>query len=251
MTDSGSDAVPRRSMPAEIRFCGDTAISVVFGDSIDSDISDRVMELDAALQEARIPGIVETVPTYCTLMIHIDPALLHLQSLRERICEMTRTFAGKRKSGRCWQVPVAYGGRHGVDLDSVAEHCRLTPDAVIKLHSEAVYTVSMIGFLPGFSYLSGLADRLAVPRRCEPRLSIPPSSIAIGGAQTAIGSVEGPSGWHLIGRTPVRPFMPGRQPVFLFEPGDEIRFSPILDHEWQEFVQAAARGSPVAVEMAQ
>ena len=249
MTKSGSGSVRGRSIPAEIRICGDTAVSVVFGDTIDSDICDRVMALDAALRRARIPGVVETVPTYCALMIHIDPVRLRLQSLRDRICELTQTTAEKRKPGRCWQVPVAYGGRYGVDLAAVARHCRLTPEAVIKLHAEAVYTVAMIGFLPGFSYLSGLSVRLTVPRRSEPRPSIPASSIAIGGAQTAIGSVAGPSGWHLIGRTPVRPFMPGREPVFLFEPGDEIRFRPILDSEWQTLAEAAARGSPVAVEM--
>lgn len=248
--DPSSVAISGRSIPVDIRNCGDTAISLVFGGAIDSAISDRVMALDAALQDARIPGIVETVPTYCALMIHVDPVRLDMQSLRDQICEMAKTFAGKRKPGRCWQVPAVYGGRHGVDLEAVAEHCRLTPDSVITLHSEAVYTVSMIGFLPGFSYLSGLAARLAVPRRIEPRLSIPPSSIAIGGAQTAIGSVEGPSGWHLIGRTPVRPFMPGREPVFLFEPGDEIRFRPMLESEWKVSVQAAARGDPVAAEMA-
>ncbi len=248
--DPGSAAIPDHSIPVDIRHCGDTAISVVFGAAIDSAVSGRVMALDAALQEARIPGVVETVPTYCALMIHVDPVLVDMQSLRDRICELAKAFSGKRKPGRCWQVPVVYGSRRGVDLEAVAAHCRLTPDTVIKLHSETAYTVSMIGFLPGFSYLSGLAPGLAVPRRSEPRLSIPPSSIAIGGAQTAIGSVEGPSGWHLIGRTPVRPFMPGREPVFLFEPGDQIRFRPILESEWKASVQAASRGDPVAVETA-
>ena len=250
MTDPSSTATAEGSIPVDIRICGDTAISVVFGGAIDSAVSDRVMALDATLREARFPGVIETVPTYCALMVHVDPVHLDMRELCGRICEMARSFAGSRGPGRCWQVPVAYGGRHGADLEAVAEYCRLSPDSVIKLHSEAVYTVSMIGFLPGFSYLSGLDARLTVPRRSEPRLSIPASSIAIGGAQTAIGSVEGPSGWHLIGRTPVRPFMPRREPVFLFEPGDEIKFRPMSESEWQTSVGAASRGDPVAVEAA-
>jgi KipI family sensor histidine kinase inhibitor len=116
---------------------------------------------------------------------------------------------------------------------------------VIEAHTAVVYTVMMIGFLPGFAYLGGLDPRLARPRRSVPRPRIPANSISIGGAQTAVGTVEGPSGWHLIGRTPARAFQRGREPVFLFEQGDEIVFAPIGATEFDRLSAAAAAGDPV------
>jgi KipI family sensor histidine kinase inhibitor len=107
----------------------------------------------------------------------------------------------------------------------------------------------MVGFLPGFSYLSGLPPALATPRRADPRPRIPASSVAIGGAQAALGSIAGPSGWHLLGQSPVRPFLSGRDPVFLFAPGDRLRFDPLPADDWDRLDRAAAAGDPVAREV--
>jgi len=103
----------------------------------------------------------------------------------------------------------------------------------------------MIGFMPGFAYLGGLDPALATPRRLEPRQKTPAQSVSIGGAQSAISTVEGPSGWHLIGRTPARGFMPGRDPVFAYAPGDEIRFERIGTQDWAGLDALAASGAVV------
>jgi KipI family sensor histidine kinase inhibitor len=108
------------------------------------------------------------------------------------------------------------------------------------------YTVAMVGFLPGFCYLSGLPQALATPRRADPRPRIPASSVSVGGAQAALGSIAGPSGWHLLGRSPVRPFLPGREPVFLFNPGDRLRFDPIAADDWESLDSAATAGAWIA-----
>ena len=130
-------------------------------------------------------------------------------------------------------------------LDAVAAHAGMRPADLIEAHAAPEYLVAMIGFLPGFAYLSGLDPRLAMPRRPEPRQRIPASSISIGGVQTAIGSLEGPSGWHLIGRSPARPYLEARDPRFLFGPGDRIRFRPVSEAEWEALDRAAAGGAPV------
>lgn len=141
---------------------------------------------------------------------------------------------------------MVYGAGFVDDLEDVAAHAGMTVSDLIEAHAAPEYLVAMVGFLPGFSYLSGLDPRLSMPRRPEPRARIPASSISIGGQQTAIGSLEGPSGWHLIGRTPARPFHPGRSPEFLFDAGDRIRFRPISPAEWAELDKAAAHGAHVA-----
>ena len=226
--------------------CGDGAISVEFGDTVDPTLSRRVLALDAALAASPFPGLVEAVPTYRSLHLQFDPAATDVQALEAHVLALASRPPLAAGPARRWRVPVLYGGDAGVDLEALAQTHGLLPEEVVRLHAGAVYRVYMIGFLPGFAYLGGLDERLHTPRRREPRPVIPAQSISIGGAQTAIGSVEGPSGWHLIGRTPARPFLRGRDPVFLFEAGDEIVFEPIDRGDWDALDRAAARGEPVA-----
>ena len=229
-----------------IRYLGDTALSVEFGDRIDSELTARVHAFDAALNRLRLPGVIETVPTYRATAIFIDPLAADVDAIKAAVHRLAAMPGGAKPAGRLWDVPVHYGEGSGFDLDNVAAHAGMTPDDVIEAHATPEYMVAMVGFLPGFSYLSGLDTRLSIPRMSAPRARIPASSISIGGQQTAIGSLEGPSGWHVIGRTPARLFQPGRTPEFLFEPGDRIRFRPISEREWSELDRQAGRGEPIA-----
>jgi len=230
--------------------CGDTAISVDFGNAVDLALNTRVMALDRALQAEPFVGVVECVPTYRALMVHFDPLATDVVALRSRILALAAAPPAIEEPRRRWRVPVAYGGVHGEDLKDIAAHAGLSPAAFIEAHLAPVYTVMMIGFLPGFSYLGGLDPRLSCPRRKAPRPLVPASSVSIGGAQTAVGSVAGPSGWHLIGRTPALPFAPWRQPVFLFDAGDEVVFTPISPREWDDLSSRAAAGATVAERVA-
>ena len=229
-----------------IRYLGDRALSVEFGERIDPQLIARVHAFDAALNRLNLADIVETVPTYRATTIFFDPLTADLQEIEAAIFQLATTHGSYRAKGPLWEVPVTYGEEFGIDIEDVAAHAGISRSEMIELHSAAEYLVAMVGFLPGFSYLSGLDSRLAMPRRLEPRAVIPASSISIGGQQTAIGSLEGPSGWHLIGRTPARPFQPGRTPEFLFEPGDRIRFRPISAREWSLLDRDAAQGALVA-----
>ena len=124
---------------------------------------------------------------------------------------------------RRWFVPVRFGGEHGEDLTAVAERAGLTPEEVVGLHCAAEYRVYMLGFSPGFAYLGGLPEALHQPRRENPRSVTPAGSFMQGGAQAALSPVAMPSGWHLIGKTPLRLFDPGRSQPFLLSPGDRVR----------------------------
>ena len=116
------------------------------------------------------------------------------------------------REGRLWRIPVVYGGEFGIDLESVAAHHGITTGELIRRHSAPAYRVYMMGFLPGFAYLGGLDPSLAISRRENPRLKTPAGTISIGGIQALVASLEAPSGWHLLGRTPVRNFMAERDP---------------------------------------
>jgi KipI family sensor histidine kinase inhibitor len=226
--------------------CGDAAVSVEFGDAIDPDLNGRVLALDEALRRASPRGVIETVPTYRSLLVHFDPLATDYDELTAFLEAQARTVAPLDSTGRRWKVPVVYGGAFGEDLDDLADRHGLTAAEVVERHAGTVYRIYMIGFLPGFAYLGGLDPSLATPRRTQPRAKVPSGFIAIGGAQTAIGSLEGPSGWHLLGRTPVRSYDPAREPAFLFAAGDEIVFDPVDPSRWNDLERAAQAGEFVA-----
>lgn len=226
--------------------CGDAALSVEFGAVIDAASSARVLALDAALAANPPTGLVETVPTYRSLLVHLDPLGVDLPALEARIFSLCEQPVAAQGMARRWRVPIVYGGEFGMDLDDLAARHGISAEALVTRHAAAIYVVAMIGFMPGFAYLSGLDPALATPRRPEPRALVPAQSVSIGGGQSAISSVAGPSGWHMVGRTPARGFMPGREPVFTYAPGDEISFERIGAGEWAGLDALAAEGAPVA-----
>jgi KipI family sensor histidine kinase inhibitor len=234
----------------KILTCGDGALSVEFGDNIDPSVNGRVLALDETLRAMALPGVLETVPTYRSLLVTFDPTLTDYEALAHRIMTEAQSLTPRATTGRRWKVPVVYGGPYGIDLEEVAERHGLSTSTVIELHASVVYRIYMIGFMPGFAYLGGLDPRLATPRRTQPRARIPASSIIIGGAQAAVASIECPSGWHLLGRTPVLSYDPERDPAFLFAAGDEIVFEPIDAARWDALERAALAGDPIAEQVA-
>jgi KipI family sensor histidine kinase inhibitor len=226
---------------------GDTALTVEFGDAIDPTINAAVIALDLGLAAAELPGIIETVPTYRSLLICYEPAELPYHTLVAAVRELIgENFGRAGRAGRCWTVPVAYGAPYGEDLEEVAATLRLEPRQVIAAHAGTEYLVYLVGFNPGAPNLGGLPTQLHIPRRKVPHPMVAAGSVAIGGMQTGITSIAIPTGWHILGRTPVRPFVVTRREPFLFEPGDRIRFRPIDGAEFERLAADAAAGEPVA-----
>ena len=225
---------------------GDQALVVEFGDAIDAALNRLVQALDRRVAEARIDGVIETVPTYRSLMIVYDPLRIGSAALRKRLARLVPKKAEPDVPARRWTLPVAYGGEHGLDLEPVSRAHGLTTDEVIALHSGAEYRVYMIGFAPGLAYLGGLPEPLHTPRRNSPRLKVPAGSVSIGGIQAAVFSVEIPSGWHLLGRTPERLFDLRRAQPFLLGAGDCVRFRPIANEEYARLAARVERGETVA-----
>jgi KipI family sensor histidine kinase inhibitor len=225
---------------------GDTALAVEFGRGIDETVNRKVLAFDRMVAEQRIDGVLETVPTYRSLLVHYDPLVIDFHSLGRRLLALAAQPIAPADTTRHWRIPVVYGGDFGIDLDDVAKAHGLTADEVAARHAAGRYFVAMVGFSPGFAYLSGLDPSLATPRRSTPRPHTPSGTIHIGGVQAAIQCLAGPSGWHLIGRTPVRAFHPHRNPMFLIEPGDAVTFYAITPSDFAELDRAAERGDPVA-----
>ncbi len=212
-----------------VRFlsAGDRALVVEFGADVDWAISADVLRLDAIVSAGALPGVVETVPTFRSLMVHYDPLMTSAADLAHTVAGLLDRRQGRRSAGRCWHIPVCYDNALAPDLGEVARLTGMSAGDVAALHSGTPYHVYMLGFLPGFPYLGDLPKALALPRRADPRLRVPAGSIAIATALTAIYPYDSPGGWHLIGATPVRFFNPARLPPALLAAGDMVRFEPI------------------------
>lgn len=225
--------------------CGDSALSIELSDEIDEDVNARVIALAADLAERPIDAVVETVPTYRSLLVLYDPSIQRAQALRLELEARLRAAMPGRRAARRFVVPVVYGGEAGLDLAELADMKGLSADELVAIHAAGEYRVYMIGFAPGFAYLGGLPEILHTPRLATPRQRIEAGAIGIGGRQASINSVSGPSGWRFIGRTPLRLFDPSRSEPFLLRAGDQVRFRPIEPAEAAALDAASAAGKTV------
>ncbi len=232
------------------------AVSVDFGGGIDADTLQRVTGFDALLHNQPFAGFRTTVPAYTTVTVIFDPAtVVAAASLAgttayERVyrylvrVESAQRDAPPPATRAPVTIPVCYGGAFGPDLEAVADHHGLTAQAVLELHCAATYQVHFIGFTPGFAYLGGLSDRLATPRKADPRGRVPAGSVGIAGTQTGIYPLDTPGGWQLIGRTPWRLFDPDRASPALLNAGDRVVFRPIPPDRFATYPSPDAASSP-------
>ena len=213
---------------------GDCAVSVEFGQEISLEINHKVMALKMVLEREPIRGIVELIPTYCSLLIQYDPMELRYGQLRDRLeALVTQLDEVEMPPKQVVEIPVAYGGEYGPDLGEVARAHNISEDEVIKLHSEPEYPIYMLGFVAGFPYLGGMNKAIATPRKKSPRLKIEAGSVGIAGEQTGIYSVESPGGWQIIGRTPLKLYDVNRNEPVLLKAGQYIKFKPITKEEFR------------------
>ena len=230
---------------ADLRFvpAGDKAFVIELGDGISPEINRSVHNLLLSIEKQGIPGILDMVPTYRSILINYDPLTLPPNELEERVRELTQDLdETPPAASRVVELPTSYGGEHGSDLGYVAEHNGLTEEEVIALHSGTDYLVYMMGFTPGFTYLGGMSEKIATPRLQTPRTAIPAGSVGIAERQTGVYPIESPGGWQLIGRTPVRLFDPSKQPPVIAEPGDYIRFVPVSPEEYLRILEEVGNG---------
>ena len=226
-----------------IKVTGDTSLAVIFGDEISNEMNEKVRSFDEILENEKIPGVYETVPTYCQITIHYAPEIIRFNGLKDRLEQLLlKSHHAASSHALIIEIPVIYGGEYGPDLEYVAKHNGLSKEEVIKIHSNPEYLIYMLGFTPGFPYLGGMDERIATPRLSSPRELIPAGSVGIAGRQTGVYPMNTPGGWQLIGRTPLTLYDPRNKKPILLDAGMHVRFVPVNQKEYDEILDQVEDG---------
>jgi KipI family sensor histidine kinase inhibitor len=232
---------------ADVRIlkAADSALVVEFGSAIDRGTSDRVLALAEKLGAANLPGVIEVIATFRSLSVNYNSLISSGDELEKTITTLVNEPTQSSHGKRLWDIPVCYDLKFAPDIEDVARSVDLTVAEVTALHAGTQYHVYMIGFVPGYPYMGDLPARLQLPRRRDPRTRVPPGSLAIATAMTAVYPYESPGGWHLIGTSPVRFFDAAFVKGALLEPGDGVKFRPVTPGEFDRIRAAVDRNDYV------
>jgi inhibitor of KinA len=202
---------------------GDAGVTIVFGTDRGEQLLRRIQRTAHAILAAKIPHVDDVVPAYLTLAAFYDPLAVSYAEISQQLLELCARAAGSHAEGpsREHRIIVTYDGP---DLESVAVATGLSTEDVVARHEGRKYSVDLLGFVPGFAYLSALDPTIQLPRRSEPRPRVTAGSVAIAGAQTGIYPLDTPGGWHIIGHTDAVMFDASREPPALLRAGDTVRF---------------------------
>jgi inhibitor of KinA len=221
-------------MESRIIPAGENAWLIELPERMDAEVNERAIGIAAAVERALLPDVTDVVVGYRSVMVYLDPLSDSRLSMRSRLdAIVAKPSPSNAVVGHKVEVPVCYGGKYGPDLAELAEFANCSAEQVIEMHANAEYRVFVVGFMPGFAYMAPVDPRISAPRRTSPRLKVPAGSVAVAAGQTGVYPAETPGGWHLIGRTPLKPYDPTRANPFLFHPGDRVRFRRIDEGEYR------------------
>lgn len=225
---------------------GDSAFIIKAGEEISVEVNRTIRKLLVRIEQEKIEGIVDFIPSYNELMVCYNPSVTGYRKLLDTLQSIDKGVESiTLPTASIIHVPVLYGDEFGPDLNEVANFNSISEEDVVKIHTSTSYLVYMLGFTPGFCYLGGMDERIVTPRKHSPRLKIPAGAVGIADKQTGIYPIESPGGWQLIGQTPLKLFDPIRKPEFLIQPGDYIKFIPISKNEFVKIASEVSFGNYV------
>src|SRR6267154_2818608 len=210
---------PRSTTKVRTHPLGDAPLLAELGTRLDPALNTRAIALASALKKRR--DVRQAIAGYASVTVHFDPDQTTYDALTAAIKRLASKRPPMAEPGRLHRIPVVYDGP---DLEAVAAVLGLIPAQIAAIHSKPIYRVFLVGFVPGWAYLGPLPEELELPRRHVPRTQVPAGSVAIAGRQSGIYPLPTPGGWHLIGRTPVKLFLPDADPPCLFRAGDRVKF---------------------------
>ena len=220
---------------------GDSALTIDFGNIINEDINQKVLRIFHHLKTIADETIIDLVPAYSSLTIYYDAASFNSpeQTAFETMADRLEKLFAKssnipEQKNNFFEIPVCYSKKFAIDIEYLSEQNKIPVEEIIHIHTSKTYKVYMLGFLPGFTYMGEVDDRIAIERKPAP-VKLFAGAVGIAGKQTGIYPMESPGGWQIIGRTPVKVFNKEDCNPVLFQPGDEVKFYPITEHEFENY----------------
>ena len=211
---------------------GENSLCLIFKNS-ETNRTQLIQTTAQTLRESKM-ALIEVIPAYDSITFVYDSHKLTSSELRTTVEDLLTQFKDNGVDIKQHIIPVCYDSEVATDIVELSKRLKITTEQLIKLHTNTTYTTEMLGFLPGFIYLSGLDEKLHQPRKTTPAVKIPEGSIAIGGTQTGIYSLSSPGGWWIIGRTAAKLFDANAQPPIEIKPMDEIVFEAIDRATWEK-----------------
>lgn len=230
-------------MSVKFLIAGDRAISVQFGETICMETNRQVMMLHHNLRELPHPGILETVPSYSSLMVHYHPEIIGCQTIKTLLAERISLMKeGAAIEATVTEIPVLYGGQYGMDLEDCARKENLSTKEMIRIHAGHDYYIYMLGFAPGHPYTARFVEPFICKRLATPRVKVAGGSVVIVENLSNILPFDQPCGWSIIGHTPVKLCDYQKEFPFLLKAGEWVRFIPVAEKEYQIIKRLTEQG---------
>jgi inhibitor of KinA len=222
----------------------DSAMTIDFGNIIDESINTKILSLFREVQRNPLPGMIEAVPAYSSLTIYYD--LFQLKKSAPPDTTVYEWMSGqleKRVDTTAQandllpvlvKIPVCYEKEFAPDTEQLAKEKSISVEDVIRIHTSKQYRVYMLGFLPGFSYMGEIDERIIISRKPQP-VTVAAGSVGIAGKQTGIYPMVSPGGWQIIGRTPLKLFDAEKEEPTLLKAGDTVQFISISKNEFESY----------------
>lgn len=217
-----------------MKFCiaGVDSLIIYFGDKIEEKTAIKVKKAYLYLKNLNLDGIIEIVPSYTSIFIQFDIFKYDYESLKEFLEKNIKFDFSDDFEKKIITIDVYYGIEVGFDLEKIAFEKSLSIDEIVQIHSNKVYDVYAIGFLPAFAYLASVDERISISRLQTPRKEVPKGSVAIANNQTAIYPQNSAGGWNIIGKTAFEVFDKNLENLSIFEVGNRVKFNPISKDEF-------------------
>ncbi len=211
---------------------------------IDENVLQNILNFKIRIENNYIKQKVEVINTCNSILIIYD---FTIGNVNHKFLELKSLYKNENgvqdTKSLVWNIPVCYEDEFGIDLEVFSKKIKLSKLEIIKLHSNAIYMVYFIGFLPGFLYLGGLDKRLFLDRKKTPNLNVKKGAVAIGGQQTGIYPQDSPGGWHIIGNSPIELFNANQNPPCLIKAGDRVKFIPVDKQDYLDIQKAVSNSN--------
>jgi len=202
----------------QVKLLGENAVVLENNDAT----HDIIHATTALIGAASLMGVTDIVPAYTSIALIFDLLQNDVSELVKSVENIKLSRASIHSNTILHHIPVDY--EKGLDWEEVMQITDLTKGEIIQIHTTVEYRVEMMGFVPGFIYLSGMDEHLHCPRKENPRVRVPAGAVGIGGSQTGIYALESPGGWQIIGQTDVMLFDVKTVPPNRLNVGDRVRF---------------------------